>query len=67
MLLNFNRPRRGGPKNAPDPGAVPVPWAVEVETLKEARELLDGLEAMGVRRVGMAISWDWRLYVRWLD
>ena len=67
MLLNFSRPRRPGTRKPRDEAALPVPWAVEVETLKEARDLLDALESAGVRRVGVAVSWDSRLYVRWLE
>jgi hypothetical protein len=67
MLLNFCRPRRGRPRTPRRPDALPVPWAVEVETLKEARDLIARLEARGVPRVGVAVTWDSKLYVRWLD
>jgi hypothetical protein len=67
MLLNFSRPRRPGPRKPRDKNALPVPWAVEVETLRQARDLLDRLESAGARRVGVAVGWDSRLYVRWLE
>ena len=67
MFMNFSRPQRSGPRPPTDEQAVPVPWAVRVETLKEAGDLIGALESGGARRVGVAVDWGYRLYVRWID
>jgi hypothetical protein len=67
MFLNFSRPRRSGPRPPTDAEVLPVPWAIAVETLKEARDLITALESAGARRVGVAVDWGCRLYVRWVD
>jgi len=49
------------------PFALPIPWAVRVPTLTQARDLLDALEQEGVRSGEVVVARDGRVYVRWAD
>ncbi len=49
------------------PDALPVAWAVRIDTGKTARVLVDCLKLGDVSRVEVVVGPHKRLYVRWAD
>ena len=58
---------RASDPTGPSPDGLPIPWAVRIADIAEARDLLGLLEANGASTVEVALGPDGRVWLRWAD